>query len=97
MPSLDFLAVNENLDNLKIFPINVGKDKIENAEKFFNDLNIKNLELYFDAPVTLAKKFSLRGWPTSIIFNKQGLEFAKIIGSIDFKDEKFIEWLSQYN
>ena len=41
MPSLDFLAVNENLDNLKIFPINVGKDKIENAEKFFNDLNIK--------------------------------------------------------
>ncbi len=97
MPSLDFLAVNENLDNLKIFPINVGKDKIENAEKFFNDLNIKNLELYFDAPVTLAKKFSLRGLPTSIIFNKQGLEFAKIIGSIDFKDEKFIEWLSQYN
>ena len=26
MPSLDLLQTHENLDNLKIFPINVGKD-----------------------------------------------------------------------
>jgi len=45
----------------------------------------------------LAKKLGLRGVPTSILFNKEGLEFARIIGSINFKDEKFIEWLSNYN
>ncbi len=97
MPSLDLLKKNENLDNIKIFPINVGQDNIENASKFFEDLEIKNLELYFDAPVTLAKKFGLRGIPTSILFNKEGQEFARIIGSIDFEDEKFIKWLSGYN
>ena len=32
----------------------------------------------------LAKKFSLRGVPTSILFNKEGKEFARIMGSIDF-------------
>ena len=97
MPSLNLLQVNDNLNNLKIFPINVGQDNIEESLNFFDDLEIKNLELYFDSPITLAKKFRLRGIPTSILFNKNGEEFARIIGSINFQDEKFIEWLSKYN
>ena len=97
MPSLDLLKNNKNLNNIKIFPINVGQDNIEKASKFFEDLKIKNLELYFDTPITLAKKFGLRGIPTSILINKKGEEFARIVGSIDFEDDKFIEWLSNYN
>ena len=97
MPSLDLLQSHKKLNNLKIFPINVGQDNIDKSFKFFEDLNIKNLNIYFDSPITLAKKFRLRGIPTSILFNKEGLEFARIIGSIDFEDEKFIEWLSNYN
>ena len=97
MPSLDLLVENQNLDNLKIFPINIGKDTSQKSLTFFEDLKIKNLEIYFDSPNTLAKKFKLRGLPTTILFNKDGLEFARIIGSIDFVDEKFIEWLSDFN
>ena len=97
MPSLDLLTENPNLDNLKIFPINIGKDTSQKSLTFFEDLMIKNLEIYFDSPDTLAKKFKLRGLPTTILFNKDGLEFARIIGSIDFTDEKFIQWLSDFN
>ena len=97
MPSLDLLQSNKNLDNLKIFPINVGQDNLNKATKFFEDLKIKNLELYFDAPNTLAKRFGLRGIPTTILINKDGLEFARIVGSIDFEDQKFIDWLRNYN
>ena len=46
---------------------------------------------------TLAKNFNLRGIPTSILFNKEGLEFARIMGSIDFMDESFTGWLQNYN
>ena len=46
---------------------------------------------------TLAKKFGLRGIPTSNLFNKKGEEFARVVGSINFVDEKFIEWLRNYN
>ena len=97
MPSLDLLLTYENLNNLRIFPINVGQDNKQKALNFFEDLDIKNLEVYFDSPTTLAKKFGLRGIPTSVLFNKKGLEFARIVGSIDFEDKKFIEWLSSYN
>ena len=97
MPSLDNLKKNPNLDNLEIFPINVGQDNLEKASLFFEGLEIKNLEIYFDNSITLAKKFGLRGIPTSILFNKKGEEFARVVGSIDFTDEEFIEWLSSYN
>ena len=97
MPSLDLLQANKKLNNLNIFPINVGQDNTQKAIVFFKDLQIKNLKPYFDSPITLAKKFGLRGIPTTILFNKRGEEFARIIGSIDFNDKKFVEWLSNYN
>ena len=97
MPSLDDLQLNIKLDNLKIFPINIGQEDVSKSKIFFKELNIKNLDIYIDAPITLAKKFSLRGVPTTILFNKQGKEFARIIGSIDFNNEEFINWLKFYN
>ena len=97
MPSLDLLKSNKDLNNLKIFPINVGQDNIKKAKKFFDDMNIKNLNLYFDENINLTKKFALRGIPTSILIIKNGKEFARIIGSIDFNEEKFIQWLKNYN
>ena len=97
MPSLDSLKSNRVLDNLEIFPINIGKDNLKKSQRFYRELDIKNLKIYFDNPITLAKELSLRGVPTTIIFNKKGKEFARIIGSIDFSDKNFIEWLSNYN
>ena len=97
MPSLDRLQADSKSINLKIFPINIGKENKKKVDKFFEDFNIKNVEPYFDPPITLAKKFSLRGVPTSILINKNGKEFARIIGSIDFDDKKFISWLKTYN
>merc|ERR1711965_817536 len=65
MPSLDQLKLNKKLNNLKIFPINIGKDNLKKSLKFFDDLEIKNLNIYFDNPKTLAKKLNLRGVPTT--------------------------------
>ena len=97
MPSLDNLQSDNRLDNLKVFPINSGQENLLKSEIFFKELNIQNLDIYFDSTITLAKKFTLRGVPTTIIFNKEGQEFARIIGSIDFDNEEFINWLEFYN
>ena len=97
MPSLDLLKINPKLGNLKIFPINVGNDNLEKSQKFFEELNINHLELYFDSSLILTKKFLIRGIPTSVLINKDGNEFARIVGSIDFQNEKFVEWLVSFN
>ena len=97
MPSLDDLQMDSTLNNLKVFPINIGQEDLKKSEIFFKELNIKSLDIYFDSSVTLARKFILRGVPTTILFNKDGKEFARIIGSIDFNNEEFTNWLKLYN
>jgi thiol-disulfide isomerase/thioredoxin len=97
MPSLDKLKVNKKLNNIEIFPINIGNDSIEKSKEFFKDLNIKNLKLYFDPKINLAKELSLRGVPTTVLVNKNGEEFARIIGIVDFEDPNIVDWLSKYN
>ncbi len=93
MPSLNRLQANQKLKDLKIYPINIGKENINKVKSFFAELDINNLEPYFDNPSTLAKTFSLRGLPTTILLNSKGEEFARIIGSINFDNEDFINWL----
>ena len=93
MPSLNRLQANQKLKNLKIYPVNIGKENLKKVKSFFTELDINNLEPYFDNPSTLAKTFSLRGLPTTILLNSKGEEFARIIGSINFDDENFINWL----
>ena len=97
MPSLDVLQLDKRLNNLKIFPINVGQEDIIKSKNFFSKLNIKNLDIYYDSSTDLVKKFSLRGIPTTIFLNKEGKEFARVIGYIDFSEEKFIKWLQNFN
>ena len=65
--------------------------------KFYNDLNIKNLDFYFDKKNLIPNIFKLRGVPTTIFINKNGEEFARILGSTNFNEEKFINWLKIYD
>ena len=97
MPSLDSLSQNENFKNLVIFPVNIENINYEKTKKFFSDLNVKKLEIFFDHNLNFVKELKLRGVPTTVIINKRGEEFARIIGSIDFKDKKFLKWLSNYD
>ena len=97
MPSLNRLKTNPIFNNLEIIPINVGKDNIEKTKDFYKKLKIKDLKIYFDKDVELAKKFLLRGLPTTVFINKQGEEFARVIGFVNFDDKNIIKWLKKYD
>ena len=97
MPSLDSLYQDKNFKNLKVFAVNMEEPNKLKTKNFFDDLKIKKLEIFFDKNLNFVKKFNLRGVPTTILINKKGEEFARIIGEIDFKDKKFVKWLSIYD
>ena len=97
MPSLNRLKTNPIFNNLEIIPINVGRDNIEKAKDFYKKLKIEDLKIYFDKDIELAKKFLLRGLPTTVFVNKQGEEFARVIGFVNFDDKDIIKWLKKYD
>ena len=97
MPSLDKLARNKLFNNLAVVPINIGREDINKSIGFFNEIKIQNLKIYNDETLLIPKKLSLRGVPTTILVNKNGKEFARILGAVDFEDESFINWLKNYD
>ncbi|MDC6465538.1 TlpA disulfide reductase family protein [Pelagibacteraceae bacterium] len=97
MPSLDSLYQNDTFKNLKIFAVNMEEPNQLKTKKFFSDMKIKKLEIFFDSNLNFVKEFKLRGVPTTILINKEGKEFARIIGEINFKDKKFLKWLAKYD
>ena len=97
MPSLDRLYQDTNFKNIEVLPVNMEPVNTIKTKKFFTDLNIKKLTIFFDPNLNFVKEFKLRGVPTTILINKKGEEFARIIGTVDFMDNKFLKWLSKYD
>tara|TARA_B100001173_G_scaffold290878_1_gene281828 strand:- start:185 stop:724 length:540 start_codon:yes stop_codon:yes gene_type:complete len=97
MPSLDQLYQNKNFKNLEVFAINVEEGNIQKAKIFFSDLDIEKLEVFFDYNLNFVNEFKLRGVPTTVLINKKGEEFARIIGEVDFENKKFVKWLLKYD
>ncbi len=97
MPSLDKLFQNAEFRNLQIFAINTEQPNPVKTKKFFTDLNIQKLNIFFDQNLNFVKEFKLRGVPTTILINKDGKEFARIIGETNFEDKKFVKWLLKYD
>ena len=94
MPSLEKLSIK--LPEIEIFAINTEKPNNIKVDKFFKDIGVKDLKTYYDPELSLVKIFRLRGLPTSILINKEGKEFGKVIGEIDFTNEKFINLIKKY-
>ena len=58
---------------------------------------IKNSEIDFFTSLIKEGKFINVVQGLTIFINKKGDEFARVIGSYDFTDKEFIEWLRKYN
>ena len=94
MPSLEKLT--HEYPEIKVYAINMEKPNKLRAGDFFKSIGVMSLDIYFDPDFKLVKQFKMRGLPTSILINKKGQEFGRIVGEIDFNDKNFIELLKRY-
>ena len=94
MPSLEKLS--KKYPEILIYPINLEKPNQDKSQKFFNDLKISKLNIYIDPEFSLVKLCNMRGVPTSILINKNGQEFGRVIGEIDFFDKSFVNLLKEH-
>ena len=91
MPSLEKLS--NTFPEIKIYAINMEQPNKLRARDFFRSIGVASLDIYFDPKFELVKQFKMRGLPTSILIDKNGKEFGRVIGEIDFTDKEFIKFL----
>ena len=94
MPSLARLA--EKYPDIKVYAINMEKPNKLRARDYFKSLGITSLDIYFDPDFNLVKTFKMRGLPTSILIDKNGKEFGRVVGEVDFNSKIFSELLKKY-
>ncbi len=94
MPSLEKLTHMH--PEIKVYAINTEKPNKLKAQDFFKFIGVLSLDIFFDPQLKLVKQFNMRGLPTSILIDKEGKEFGRVIGEINFTDEDFIELLKKY-
>ena len=94
MPSLEKLTHLH--PKIKVYAINMEKPNKLKAQDFFKFIGVLSLDIYFDPELKLVKQFRMRGLPTSILIDKDGKEFGRIVGEIDFTDKDFIKLLKKY-
>ena len=94
MPSLERLTHKH--PEIKVYAINMEKPNKLKAQDFFKFIGVLSLDIYFDPKLELVKQFKMRGLPTSILIDKNGMEFGRVVGEIDFTDVNFINLLKRY-
>jgi len=94
MPSLEKLTHLH--PEVKVYAINMEKPNKLKAQDFFKFIGVLSLDIYFDPKLELVKQFKMRGLPTSILIDKEGREFGRIVGEIDFTDKNFIKLITKY-
>ena len=94
MPSLEKLT--HKYPEIKVYAINMEKPNKLIVRDFFKSIGVASLDIYFDPDFKLVKQFKMRGLPISILIDKNGKEFGRVVGEINFMNKDFIELLKRY-
>jgi len=87
MPMLDELQAKKGSANFEVVTISLDRTA-EEAAQWFAKNNINNLPLWHDSTYGVSAKLALPGLPTSIFYNRQGREIARIPGEVDWTSEE---------
>ena len=93
MPSLEKLA--QKLPQVDVYPINMEPPNKLRVRDWLQDIGVVSLNTYFDPKLDLVKKFKLIGMPTTILLDKNGNEFGRIMGEFNFDEKNFLDFLNQ--
>ena len=94
MPSLEKLT--NQFPQVKVYAINMEQPNKIKVRDFFRSIGVASLDTYYDPELKLVKQFKMRGLPTSILIDKNGDEFGRVIGEVDFVSDDFINLIKKY-
>ncbi len=84
MPLLDALQAKMGGAKFQVLTISQDREGEKVAKPFFEKNNWKNLALFMDPPGRFQKDAKLRGLPTTLIVDKNGLEVARVEGEANW-------------
>lgn len=83
MPTLNDLQAQRGSEDFEVVIVSLDRTAEEAAE-WLQKNNIDHLTAWHDGSYNLSAKLKLPGLPTSVIYNRQGREVARLSGEADW-------------
>jgi thiol-disulfide isomerase/thioredoxin len=79
-PALDRLQGRLGPQGVVVLAVSVDRKGMPAVDKFYDTLKVANLSKYLDDSQEMANSMGIRGLPTTLVINRQGLEVARVEG-----------------
>ncbi len=87
MPSLDRLQKMRGSPDFVVVPISLDRTAAE-AKDWLEDNDIRSLQSWHDSSYRLTGQLKLPGLPTSVLYDRDGREVARIPGEVEWDSEE---------
>ncbi len=91
LPDLSLLKSKIKKYNIDVLTISIDKKDIKDQLKFLSSHGASNLHHFFDIEMKIFKALKLRGIPTTIIVNQNGLIISKHEGILKWGEDAIIK------
>ena len=85
LPQLDRIAGAYAKSGLQVMPISQDTMEADKVSAFFSGKGLQNLQTWFDPDNNFGFGFGGAALPTSVLYNSDGKEIARIIGAPDWE------------
>jgi len=79
-PALDRLQGRLGAQGVVVLAVSVDRKGMPAVDKFYTDLKVANLGKYLDDTQEMMTSMGVRGLPTTLVIDRQGLEVARVEG-----------------
>jgi thiol-disulfide isomerase/thioredoxin len=93
MPSLDRLQAELGGEDFEVAAMSIDREGAEVVVPFFEEHGLEHLGIYLDSDAASARAFNARGFPTSILLDRQGRRIATYEGELEWDNDDVVDML----
>jgi thiol-disulfide isomerase/thioredoxin len=92
MPTLDRLQKRLGGDFFQVVVLSIDEAGIKVVKQFFDQTNVKNLDIYMDSNFKAASALNALGLPTTILLDVKGRELGRLVGPAEWDTPEMISF-----
>ena len=92
MPTLDRLQASLGGDRFAVGALSIDRAGVGVVRDFFNEIEIRNLEIFIDENGTAARDLQIFGLPATILISPEGEELGRLIGPAEWDTPEVIDF-----
>lgn len=84
MPALDRLQMVLGGPTFEVLALSIDRQGLSEVKKFYDEYDLKALQIYVDASGRVARDLSVVGIPTTLLINRNGYEVGRMVGPAEW-------------